>query len=218
MSLGLAILAVVGFVFIVTRALPLSFFSDSLQRNFRVTPVGYSHLLQGQAVVSDTRGTNILEWHWCPADGLTTVCFQLTGNLGFFQGIIKTGGGLFEIKQLRFSRVNIRDLAVGNLDDNILSQGILEGIRWDWSDNCPHHGLKTSQGEVVLTGLPAGERRVYIRGDRDKGIMLTGDVEGFLDLRGNTIAGRLRVTFDNNQVSGGSSVEVDIDRRLSCRS
>ena len=213
-TLGMVIVSLLGLLAVLLFARPVTGVVGAVPHVF---PVGNARIARGQALIrSDAKaGADVLQWHWCPSQGLSAWCFQLAGYSGYYRGVASVGLGYFQLDTLTFSRLHPARLGIANAEPNAVISGELAGARWSWGDRCLHSGLVHVQGELLFTSRGLGQRHIGVAGDNRRVVALHGDlVRGTLNLDGARVAGQLQLTLDGRP--GAPTTGIEVSRTMFC--
>jgi len=176
--------------------------------------VAGSRLNQGRAVLVSTRGSDIVDWRWCPGDGLASYCIQTSGSSGFFDGTLALGTSGVTVKSMQFSRVDLGVVGGRQLPGDGYLGGTLANFFLPWSGQCLPRGFVSMAGDIMLESPTLGRHKLRIVGDAAGSVEVRGEtVGGTLSLTDTMIRGTLQMPMGGN---GGSSVGVDVSRRFQC--
>jgi hypothetical protein len=216
-TLGSITIGVVALVLIAVTSVPLSLIPVPLDQGVQFTPLGDARLASGQGIISSRQGTDIVHWHWCPAQGLRALCFQLSGHSGFVEGSLLAGWSHIQINELNFANVSARALAGTALPGDGVLRGEVRNLSLPWRGDCLPQGLRHIRGDMVLADLALGERKIQLVGDGEGSVTISGDfMRGQLALETELIQGLLQVDLPAANGMAGNTAEINVVRRFAC--
>jgi len=216
-TLGSLLAAVLFLLPAVFFCLPLNLLPPSAMPAYgsmALTPLVGARLAKGQGMLGGRSGTDTVHWHWCPGEGVSAICAELSGSTGHLDAVIVPGWSGAQVVSLTFSRVSAGEVMGGYAPAGALMHGSLENLQLNWRGDCLAKGLAGVRGELALSSPGIPDQSVTVTGDGADTINLSGEsVQGDLVLAGDTISGRLTLAFPGNP---GRMTDVDVNRRLAC--
>ncbi len=221
-TLGSLAIGLLALVLIAVTTVPLSLFPGTLATlvpGVQFSPLGDARLASGQGILSSRQGTDIVQWRWCPAEGLRALCFQLNGQSGFVEGVLWAGWSQAEITELNFARVSARALLGTALPGDGMLRGELSNLSLRWRGDCLTQGLRHIRGDIVLADPALGERNIQLLGDGEGSVTISGDLmRGQLALEAELVKGLLQMDLPAATGAVANTAEINVARRFGCDS
>lgn len=197
-----------------------------------------ARLVEGRGLWTAGAETVFFRWHWCPAQGLTSLCLTASGP-GVFEAILAPAIDGMRFSDVKFDGVDGKAigldapvLAVAPLNNR--ARAIQLGGRIDeavlpWGSPCLGLALLSARGEVTISGLSrpgngSGSLELQLAGDGG-GLSLTGEgVSGSFTVDGTVLKGSL--VFNGSLVpesarsmlgsmaQAGGNYRMEVSRRL----
>jgi len=186
-----------------------------------LAPLGDARLIEGSALLTAGDGGGVVHWQWCPRRGLTALCATLTLGSAYYSAELHPGIAGVGVTRLVFSGIDGAALGIAALAPEARVGGELDGLRFAWKDTCPHHGLATARGAIVVAGVPGGELRLQVAGDGAQGVAVSGGgVRGHFALAGDRVRGTLELPPRLLPEIGGPGLQggvIEVAKAMPCR-
>jgi len=210
--------------------LPASLWGGLGNANNFFTPLAGSTLTVGAGITHGS-ASKIIRWHWCPAQGLASLCFSVAGHGAYVNGLLRPGFSGIAVTNVSFKGLKSAEFGLTDSALRATLGGTIDRALLPW-DACFYNGLTTVEGKLELTdveimAIAIADLRLAVSAAGERGLRLTGnDIDGNFILDGNLLRGTLRVTNSKTLMPVSLSMllanaqgvlNLDVAHRLACR-